>query len=129
MSRENSPAPRVLVTDDELLIRWSLAQALTAAGADVTEAADGHSAIAAVRAAADPFDVAVLDVRLPDNSGLGLLAAIRALSPGTRVVLMTACDTPELRSGASALGAADVVGKPFDLHRIAELVFHPPAAA
>jgi DNA-binding NtrC family response regulator len=129
MLRENFPTLRVLITEDELLIRWSLAQTLAAAGAVVTEVADGHAALAAVRSAPRPFDVVVLDLRLPDSSGLGLLASIRRLSPASRVLVMTADWTPELCHGARALGAAAVLDKPFDLDAMAALVLEPAAAA
>lgn len=122
MSRDDSPAVRVLLVEDEGLIRWSLAQTLAAAGATVVEAADARSAMEAIATAAAAFDVAVLDVRLPDGSGLGLLATIRRLRPATRVVLMTAYGTPALRDEARALGALGVVEKPFELDAMTALV-------
>jgi DNA-binding NtrC family response regulator len=106
-----------------------LAPTLAAGGAVVTEAVDGHAALTAVRSAPRPFDAVVLDVRLPDSKGLALLAAIRRLSPASRVLLMTADWTPELYNGARALGAAAVLDKPFDLDALATLVLEPAAAA
>jgi two-component system C4-dicarboxylate transport response regulator DctD len=119
MFRDNAPGVRVLIVEDEALIRWSLTQTLVDAGATVVEAADLRSAMAALRAADPGFDVAVLDVRLPDGSGLGLLATIRRLCPATRVLLMTAHGTPALLAEARALGAHGVVDKPFELHAMA----------
>jgi DNA-binding response OmpR family regulator len=126
MSRAISPIVRVLVTEDDLLMRWSVTEVLTAAGAWVTEAADGLAAIAVVGGSPHRFDVALLDVHLPDSSSLGLLATIRQLSPLTRVLLMTAFGTSELRSMARAFGAESLLEKPFDLHRMSDLVMFPP---
>ena len=122
MSRDNAPGVRVLIVEDEALIRWSLTQTLVDAGATVVEAADLRSAMDALRAGAPGFDVVVLDVRLPDGSGLGLLATIRRLRPATRVLMMTAHGTPALLAEARALGAYGVVDKPFELHAMAGLI-------
>jgi DNA-binding NtrC family response regulator len=113
----------VLVVEHELLIRWSLAEALTAAGMTVQQAEDGRSAIAMLAADQRPgVDVVVLDYRLPDSDGLRLLGAIRHLAPSSQVILMTAFGTPEIVDGARALGVFRIVDKPFDLGAMAALV-------
>jgi DNA-binding NtrC family response regulator len=117
-----SPHLRVLVVDDEALIRWSLVETLADAGLSAAEASDGQSAVRAL-SEDGPFDVVVLDYRLPDSNDLNLLATIRRLSPRTAVVMMTAFGTPEISSGALELGAYRVVPKPFDVHHMADLVF------
>jgi DNA-binding NtrC family response regulator len=116
-----SPGLRVLVVDDEALIRWSLAETLTDEGHWVAEASDGESALRTI-SEAGPFDVVVLDHRLPDSNDLKLLAAIRRVTPGTAVVMMTAFGAPEVSSEALRLGAYRVVAKPFDVHQMVELV-------
>jgi two-component system response regulator HydG len=125
-----SPGLRVLVVDDEALIRWSLAETLTDDGLSVAEAKDGESALRML-ADAGPFDVVVLDYRLPDSNDLNLLASIRRAAPETAVVMMTAFGTPEMSNAALQLGAYRVVAKPFDMHEMTELVWqaHRPAQA
>ncbi len=118
---KKSPAPSVLVVDDEALIRWSLAESLTDAGYAVSEASDGASALAQV-SEGQKFDAIVLDYRLPDSNDLHLLETIRGLQPGAAVVMMTAFGTPEVTSGAMRLGAYRVVAKPFDVHDMVDLV-------
>lgn len=113
---ENSPVLRVLVVEDELLIRWSIAETLTRAGHVVIEAENGELAVQALTIAADAVDAVVLDYRLPDSNDLTLLATIRRLSPESAVILMTAYDTPELAKGATDLGAYQVMHKPFDMN-------------
>jgi DNA-binding NtrC family response regulator len=114
--------PTVLVVDDEPLIRWSLAESLREHGYHVTEAADGRMAIAAIEMARRPFDVVLLDYRLPDSADLRLLERVRSLAPSSRVIMITAHNSPELTLGATALGAYRVVSKPFEVDMIAALV-------
>ena len=116
-----SPNLRVLVVDDEALIRWSLVETLGDAGLSVVEASDGQSAVRTLTEGG-PFDVVVLDYCLPDSNDLSLLATIRRLSPLTAVVMMTAFDTPDVSSGALECGAFRVVAKPFDMHHMADVV-------
>ena len=118
----------VLVVDDELLIRWSLAETLSHAGHSVTEAADRASALKALEERTRPPDVVLLDYRLPDSNDLGLLAAIRQVAPQAQVIVMTAFGTPEVTRGALELGAYRVVSKPFEVDHLAELVVQAHAA-
>src|SRR5687767_12285541 len=82
--------PTVLVVDDEALIRWSLTEMLGERGYIVTEAEDGQDALTAIGKAAEPFDVVLLDYRLPDSADLRLLTKIRTLSPASRIIMITA---------------------------------------
>ena len=107
--------------DDEALIRWSLAEVLVESGHSVIEAADGESAILALQSHG-PFDVVVLDYRLPDSNDLTLLAVIRDRAPQSAVIMMTAHGTPEMTSGALALGVYRVLPKPFEIHDFVTLV-------
>jgi DNA-binding NtrC family response regulator len=115
-------ALRVLVVDDEALIRWSLAETLNDCGHHVVEAGDGCGARGAVRDASRHFDVVLLDYRLPDSEDLSLLASIRQLSPQTQIVLMTAYGTPEVVRGALDLGAFCVISKPIEMNDVAGLI-------
>ena len=75
---EKLTAPRVLVVDDEGLIRWALGKALVSLGCDVQEAGDARTAIVAASEADTPFDAVLLDLKLPDSDGLGLRLSVRA---------------------------------------------------
>ena len=122
-------APSVLVVDDEALIRWSLAEMLGERGYAVTEAGDARMALAAIEAAAEPFDVVLLDYRLPDSADLRLLEKVRRLAPSSQVIMITAHNSPELAQGAAALGAYRVISKPFEVENLASLVNQARAAA
>ena len=119
---KKSPNVCVLIVDDEPLIRWSLAETLTDHGYGVLQAADGQGAVEALKDTPLPVDVIMLDYRLPDSNNLQLLATIRALSPRSCVVLMTAFGTPEVAAEALRLGAFCVVNKPLEMQEVADLV-------
>jgi two-component system response regulator RegA len=114
--------PRVLVVDDESLIRWALAESLRAAGYEVIEAGTVAAADAVAADAHGALDAAVVDLRLPDGSGLDVLETLHASWPGCRSILMTAYGTTESHDAAAARGAVAVVGKPFDLGDIMRLI-------
>ena len=79
-------------------------------------------ALAAIRSAAAPFDVVLLDYRLPDSADLRLLVTVRHLAPTSRVIMITAQTSPELAQNAVALGAYRVISKPFEVDSLAALV-------
>jgi DNA-binding NtrC family response regulator len=116
------PASRVLVVDDEALIRWSLAEMLGERGYVVTEADNARMALAAIQQAQEPFDVVLLDYRLPDSADLRLLETVKRLAPTSQVIMITAHNSPELAQGAVALGAFRVINKPFEVESLAALV-------
>ena len=125
---KNIALPRVLIVDDEPLIRWSLAETLTERGYQVVEAEDAVGTRSAVAQEGSTFDVVLLDYRLPDSDSLLLLASIRGLAPQAQVILMTAFGRPDIVQGALDLGAFRVVGKPFEMSAIADLVAEAHAA-
>jgi len=115
-------APRVLVVDDEALIRWSLKEMLGERGYAVAEAGNARMALAAIQQAAEPFDVVLLDYRLPDSADLRLLETVRRIAPTSQVIMITAHNSPEVALGAAALGAYRVISKPFEVESLAALV-------
>ncbi len=121
-SQKKSQPLRVLVVDDEALIRWSLAETLGKSGHRVSEASDGETAVRALTDGGEPFNVVLLDYRLPDSNDLKLLSTIRRLAPKAAVIMITACGTAEVTQGALELGAYRVVPKPFEMQDMAELV-------
>ena len=120
---------RVLVVDDEPLIRWSLSEALEDRGFDVCVAPDGRTALGALSDEAARPDVVLLDYMLPDSNGLSLLERVRDLMPPGRVILMTAYGSPDVIDRALKLGAYQVVMKPFEMTDIASVIRHASAAS
>ncbi len=102
---------RVLIVDDEPKLGALLAEALELDGHEVARATGGREAIA--RLGAEPFEVVVTDLRMPDVDGLAVLRAARAHPAPPEVVLMTAHASAESAVEAMKAGAADYVTKPF----------------
>jgi DNA-binding NtrC family response regulator len=104
-SRRISPPVRVLIVDDEALIRWASNDRFLGAGYEVCEAGDGASALANFRPGTPRVDLVRLDVNLPDANGIELLSQIKRRCPSCHVVLMTAFGTPDTLQGARHSGA------------------------
>ena len=110
-----------LVIDDEPLIRWSVAESLVGLGFTVEDAPDAATALKMVTTAALPYDVVVLDLRLPDMQDLSLLGTLRQLLPRAVLVLMTAFGTQTIEAEARSMGAT-VLMKPFELADLNRIV-------
>jgi DNA-binding NtrC family response regulator len=110
------PAEKILVVDDERLVRWSLQQKCTEWGYEVVEAAAGEPALQLVQR--ESPDLVLLDVRMPSLNGIEVLEQIKK-GPGAPAVIMITAD-PQLDDVKSALklGAYDFVGKPLDFDEL-----------
>ena len=104
---------RILIADDEDGLRWVLEKGFRGAGYQVTAVKDGTAALR--EAEAQPFDLILLDIRMPGMDGLTLLGHVRAKRPDAQVVIMTAHGTVETAIQAMQRGAYDYLAKPFDL--------------
>lgn len=102
---------RVLIVDDEPNIRRTLRVALEAMGHAVSEAASAAEALR--QAEREPCDVALVDLRLGDQSGLDLLEPLQAQNPRVAVVVITAHASIDTAVGALRRGAFDYLPKPF----------------
>lgn len=103
----------ILLVDDDERLRGLLSRYLTEQGFNVTTAADAAAARERLRVV-DP-DLMVLDVMMPDESGLALTEALRAdRAPSLPILLLTARGAPEERIAGFEAGADDYLGKPFD---------------
>ncbi len=107
---------RVLIIEDEKLIRWSLRQKFEAREYQVTEVETGEEAQKALDAGA--YDLIMLDYRLPDTTGLELLRRIRETDGDVVVIMMTAYSSIESAVDAIKLGAYDYIAKPFDMDNV-----------
>lgn len=111
---------RILIVDDEKLVRWTLRQALEEAGYSAEEAADGRSALQAV--ARDAPDMVLLDYRLPDILGTQVLRDIRDVAPLVPVVMITAHASIGGAVEAIRDGAYDYISKPFEVDEVIQVV-------
>jgi two-component system response regulator PilR (NtrC family) len=130
MTTDQGSRGAILIAEDEASVRESLAEVLRDEGYEVTAAADGTAAIAALDS--QEFDLAISDLRMPGADGLTVLTHARAVAPQTLVLLMTAHATVETAVEALQRGAHDYLLKPliFEdvLHKIAHLLQHRQVA-
>ena len=107
---------RILIIDDERLIRHALRDILEYEKHEVAEAEDG---VAGLKAALDsPFDVIFCDVKMPGKDGIEVVEALSMKGVETPVIIMTGHATVELAVEALKAGAYDFIEKPLDLNRI-----------
>ena len=112
-------AAKILVVDDEQLIRWSLAERLTQDGYTVVEAGTAKEAL---QRTGPDIDLVLLDYRLPDSDGLRVLKQIKSTEPDIPVILLTAFSSIETAVEAMKQGAYHYANKPFNLDEISLVV-------
>lgn len=107
---------KVLVVDDTKNIRMILTKCLELEGYEVVTASDGKQALALFTS--QPFDLAFLDIKLPEVRGTEVLKRIRELGIQTPVIIITAYATVKNAVGCTNLGAVAYVQKPFSADKI-----------
>src|SRR5271168_4968114 len=109
-------AEKIMVVDDERLVRWSLRQKCEEWGYNVIEADSGVPAL--TLAQHESPDLVLLDVRMPDLTGIEVLDQLKKNGDARAVIMITA--DPQLDDVKSALklGAYDFVGKPLDFEEL-----------
>lgn len=124
--------PRILVIDDEQLLRATVVMILTRAGFSVEEASDGQAGMAMFHK--NPPDVVLTDIFMPNRDGIEIIKELKQSSPQTKIIAMTGgghMRMMEIASAAKVLGADHVLDKPFDSESLlaainAVLVTPPP---
>ena len=116
LRRADGSPIRILVVDDEAVLAELVSMALRYEGWEITTAADGASAVTAARDTRP--DAVVLDVMLPDMTGLEVLGKLREHSPDLPVLLLTAKDAVEDRIAGLSAGGDDYVTKPFSIEEV-----------
>jgi len=109
-------AARILVVDDEKVVRWSLERDLSACGFEVTAFETGEEAIEELGRAS--YDLLLLDVRLPGVSGLEALRRVREARPELPVIMISAFPAVDAAVASLKLGAYDYITKPFDFEEL-----------
>ena len=121
LKKGNTIKPRkILIADDEYLIRWSLSQALSQQGYEVFSAENGTKAIEAIKA--EPFDYIITDLLMPETDGWRVLDTARQTWPQPRVIVITAHGKEGTREMAKEKGAWAYIEKPYVLDKIKELL-------
>jgi CheY-like chemotaxis protein len=111
---------RILIADDEFLIRWSLAQALSQEGYEVVAVENGHEAIETGRSA--HFDFVITDLFMPELDGWDVLSFFRQTQPQPRVIVITAQGEDDTERVAREKGAWAYVRKPYIIDMIRDMI-------
>jgi two-component system, response regulator, stage 0 sporulation protein F len=117
-----SAFPAILLVEDErdiLIVLRRILRDLTTEH-DIVAVPDAPSALAALDK--QPFALVITDYVMPEMSGLELARAVRARSPKTAIIMVTAYATPEIERNAHAAGVEAVLRKPFLVGRLEEVV-------
>lgn len=104
---------RILIVEDEPLIRMVSAEILREAGFVVDEAASAAEAMDIFNSQAEPLDAAIIDIGLPDRQGDVLTAELRVLWPAIPIIIATGHDSSALRERFGADSLVRIVGKPY----------------
>ena len=104
---------RILVVDDEDTLRTVLSQELKGEGYEVEAAADGQIAIDTLKV--KPFDLVLLDIKMPNVNGFEVLKYIKQSHPNLKVIMLTGFADLKNAIESKKLGAEDFVSKPYDL--------------
>jgi PAS domain S-box-containing protein len=113
-------APTILVVDDESGFAATLADILGTRGYQTVVAENGAEGEQAV--SRTPIDLAIVDLKLPDKSGVEVLSRIRELSPRTEVIMLTGQASLDSALRALNLGAFGYLEKPYDIDRLFLLI-------
>lgn len=111
---------RVLFADDDTTFRTILTKELTRAGFAVTGADSGEAALEAARE--EPFDVVLLDIKMPDIDGIEVLKRMMSEVPALEVIMLTGHGTLSNAVAAMKMGAYDFLTKPCDLDELEALI-------
>ena len=119
-------AQKILVVDDEVLVTLGCRRILAKAGYEVATACTGQEGLN--RALEGSFDLAVIDLRLPDLDGMELVRSLRRQRPNTAIVIITGYGTVPSAVEAMRLGVAEYIEKPFTPDELAQAVGRACAA-
>ncbi|MFA4828855.1 MAG: response regulator, partial [Thermodesulfovibrionales bacterium] len=114
------PEAKILVIDDEKLLRWSLQQNLSKEGYTVITAEKGMEGLNLFKE--ETPDVTLLDIHLPDVSGITVLQGIKEINKDALAIMITAFGDIQTAVKTIKLGAYDFVEKPFNVDKLKILV-------
>jgi diguanylate cyclase (GGDEF)-like protein len=122
MSSQMKKKPTILVVDDDPNLRKTVTDILRIKGYEIVTAESGHAAIAALQTA--PPDLALVDLMLPDMTGLKILERIKAASPLTEVIILTGHASMDTAIEATKKGAFSYLLKPYSVEDLLLTVGH-----
>lgn len=116
----DSDIPAILLVDDEDRFRKTLKKRFKDRGIHISDAASGYEALEMIRE--QPWDIVVLDVKMPGMSGLDALKEIKKIAPEIEVILLTGHASVEIAADGMKLGASDYLYKPCDIEDLIDKI-------
>ena len=113
---------RILLVDDEDLVRDTTADLLRRAGLDVTACVNGTEAVEKVRQLPGQFDLAIVDLIMPGLSGAQVVAQLRAIDPNLKAIVASGYSVDHTLQEAKAAGSLAHVAKPFEISDLLSLI-------
>jgi two-component system chemotaxis response regulator CheY len=115
---------RVMVVDNEVGVRTSIAMVLQKAGYDVVEASDGAQEIQEIRRGDHPLmvDLVLCDLTMPNIDGTQAITSLRLNYPRVPIVVLTGCSDHALRSSVQGVGVTDYLVKPISKDTLLEVI-------
>jgi CheY-like chemotaxis protein len=110
---------KIIIVDDEVLIRYSLASLFRDLRTELFTAETGIAALHAVRS--HRLDLCLLDIHLPDMNGLDIMKALRAISPWTRIIIVTGSLITDEMMRSVQENAHGLIAKPFDMDEVSAI--------
>jgi two-component system nitrogen regulation response regulator NtrX len=111
-------ARKILAVDDNPSIRSSMHFIFAAPRYEVTDAEDGDDALARLGANADPYDVIIVDQKMPRLTGVELVKEIRQRGIAGKIMVLSAHLTAEIREAYEQMDVGLILEKPFDIHHL-----------
>jgi len=111
---------RILVVDDEDIVRETIKDDLMEAGYDVVDARNGLEGIRQFRNGA--IDLVISDLIMDEMDGLGVLKEVKKISPNTPVIIITGYPSPQVAKEALIFGASDIINKPAGMGKLFKAV-------
>jgi DNA-binding NtrC family response regulator len=115
-----TPKPKILLVDDEDRFRTTMRKMLTGHGLDVTDLDSGQAALTAL--AAQPYDVVVLDLRMPGMDGIQTLKAMKELNPDLEVIILTGHASMDDAMEIMQLGGTEYLLKPCSVEELLDKI-------
>jgi len=112
----------ILSVDDEFRVAHALAFALSSPARKLTLAFSADEALAKVSNHSEPFDVVIVDHKMPQVSGIEFVQRLRAVQFGGKIIVLSAHLTDENRRAYSELNVDTMLTKPFDVHELRQVV-------
>lgn len=114
------PKPRILVVDDEERFRNTMCKLLTVEGYEASTAGSGQDALEELRN--NPYDLVILDIKMPEMGGVQVLSEIKKIDASLEVIIMTGYASVDTAKEIMKLGAYDYLLKPYVIAELLEKI-------